>query len=148
MSGIDPDLPTDRPAYRSPWSIALVLVGGTMGTACREALSLAFPPIDGVPVTILLVNIAGAFLLGVLLAGLVTRGPDIGRRRALRLLAGTGFLGGFTTYSALAADTVLLADGGALGTASGYALVTLLAGAVATWTGVAAGMVRRAGGGR
>lgn len=32
-------------------------------------------------------------------------GPVHGRRRDLRLLLGTGLLGGYTTYSALATDT-------------------------------------------
>ncbi len=38
-------------------------------------------------------------MLGALLESLARRGPDEGRRRAIRLLVGTGGLGGFTTYS-------------------------------------------------
>lgn len=143
--GIDPDLPSAPPAYRSPSSIALVLAGGTAGTGSREALSLAFPPLDGVPVTILCVNVVGAFCLGLLLEALGRRGPDHGRRRRLRLLVGTGFLGGFTTYSALAADTAVLLDQQPSGVGLAYALGTLVIGAAATWAGVAAAAARAGG---
>lgn len=103
--------PTAAPHLR-PAVIAMVALGGAIGTGAREAISLAVPPVGGVPVAILGINVVGAFLLGVLLETLLLRGPDTGRRRDLRLFLGTGVLGGFTTYSALAADTgVLLLDG-------------------------------------
>jgi fluoride exporter len=53
------------------------------------------------PLATLLINLAGAFLLGVLLERLGRARGEPQRRRLVRLLAGTGFLGGFTTYSAL-----------------------------------------------
>jgi len=121
-----------------PWrSIAVVLLGGTVGTALREGMTLAVPRIDGVPIATVGVNVAGAFALGVLLEHLARRGPESGRARDLRLLLGTGVLGGFTTYSALAVDTVLLASGGSVGIAVLYALGTLVLGGVASWAGIA-----------
>jgi CrcB protein len=89
-----------------------------------------------VPWAILAANLAGAFLLGVLLEALVRRGPDHGIRRTLRLLIGTGFMGGFTTYSALATDTasLLAAEHGWL--AASYALGTVLVGGIATAAGI------------
>lgn len=90
--------------------LGLVLLGGMAGTAAREALSLALPGIGGLPTTILLINIVGAFLLGLLLESLLRSGPDDGARRTLRLLLGTGFCGGFTTYSAFAVDAIGLFD--------------------------------------
>lgn len=125
----------ERPLYLRFSSLLLVFIGGTLGTAGREAFSLLFPPIDGVPVAIFGVNIAGAFLLGVLLDGLARGGPDQGKRRALRLFLGTGFLGGFTTYSALATDTALL-FGQSPATGFGYGLGTVLIGAGATFAGI------------
>jgi CrcB protein len=101
------------------------------------------PPVKGIPYTIFGINVLGAFLLGVLLQGLSRREPDLGRRRTLRLLLGTGFLGGFTTYSALATDSAALIGNGASGAGVAYALATVLAGAVATWCGIAAGMATR-----
>jgi fluoride exporter len=143
-----------RPVHLHWRYVGLVALGGVFGTATREALTLAVPSNGAFPLAIFLVNIIGAFLLGVLLEGLTRRGPDAGRRRTLRLLVGTGFLGGFTTYSALAVDSALLlssqagATGAQVGVGFGYALGTVLVGAVATWGGIvvgAVGSVRRGG---
>lgn len=116
----------------------MVALGGAIGTAAREAVSLAVPPMGGVPVAILGINVVGAFLLGLLLESLMLRGPDAGRRRSLRLFLGTGILGGFTTYSALAADSgVLLLDGRAP-IAIAYAVGTVVLGGAASWLGIVA----------
>ncbi|WP_104164056.1 CrcB family protein [Cryobacterium sp. N22] len=124
--------------------LALVFAGGTMGTALRQLLAIAVPPVAGVAVSIVAINIVGAFLLGLLLETLAHRGPDEGRRRHLRLLLGTGVLGGFTTYSALATDTSLLLADGRLPAALLYALGTVLVGAAASWAGIgAAGALHR-----
>lgn len=131
-----------RPLHRSPAALALVLLGGTLGTSAREALTLAVPPVAGLPAALLLANLAGALLLGVLLESLARRGPDLGARRSLRLLLGTGALGGFTSYSALS----LAVAQGLLGTGTaphgalegiGYGLGSVAAGALATVAGIA-----------
>jgi CrcB protein len=98
-----------------------------------------------VPWAVLAANLVGAFALGVLLEALVRRGADHGARRTLRLLLGTGFLGGFTTYSALVTDTAVLWGSGAAGLATLYSLGTLLVGALATVAGIllAAALHRR-----
>lgn len=143
---IDPDVDADqtpagapRPVHLRASSLAIVFAGGAVGTLAREALSVAFPPVDGVSYTTLAINVAGAFLLGVLLETLARRGPDHGHRRTLRLLLGTGVMGGFTTYSALATDTARLLRDGAVAPALLYALGTVVVGAAATWAGIAAG---------
>jgi CrcB protein len=121
------------------WShLALVFAGGTIGTGLRQLLVLLVPPVHGVPVVIVGINLVGAFLLGLLLAALTRRGPDEGARLRVRLLLGTGVLGGFTTYSALATDTTVLLTGGAVGPALLYALGTVLIGALASWLGIRA----------
>ncbi|UEJ83863.1 CrcB family protein [Brachybacterium halotolerans subsp. kimchii] len=116
-----------RPLHLRPSSIALVLIGGTLGTAAREALTLAVPELGGVPIALFAINLAGAFLLGILLEALARSGPDQGVRRALRLCVGTGVMGGFTSYSSLAlAVDQLMADGRALvGVAFGLVSVVL-----------------------
>ena len=58
------------------------------------------------------------------------------RRRQARLLLGTGFLGGFTTYSALAVEADGLLRGGRVGLAVAYALTTVVVGLVASLAGV------------
>jgi CrcB protein len=115
----------------------MVALGGAIGTGAREAISLAVPPVDGVPVAILGINIFGAFLLGVLLETLLLRGPDVGRRRDLRLFLGTGVLGGFTTYSALAADSGLLLLDGRPVVGGLYAVGSVVLGVLASTLGIA-----------
>jgi len=133
------DAPTSgpvRPVHLRWRYIGLVVVGGTAGTAVREAISLAIPPLSDIPIAIFLINIVGALFLGALLESLARRGPDEGRRRTLRLLLGTGFAGGFTTYSALASDTGFLLAGGQSWAAVSYAVATVAIGAIATLTGI------------
>jgi CrcB protein len=119
--------------------LVMVFVGGAVGTAVREGLVLVIPNLGGIPLAIFVINVFGAFLLGLLLEALSRGGPDEGRRRSLRLLLGTGFLGGFTTYSTLATGTTLLAVEGSNGLAIAYSLATVVLGAAASWGGIAAG---------
>ena len=133
---------TARPgkANHLNWRLwALVALGGALGAGSREALSLLIPPVNGVPVVIALVNIAGAFLLGFLYEAVTRPGFSTGRASRLKLLLGTGFCGGFTTYSSLATDTATLALHGRAGVALLYVAVTVLVGAAATWAGIVVG---------
>lgn len=139
-----------RPAHHRPGLVLLVGLGGAMGTLARYGLQQAVPAVGGVPVVTAVINVVGAFLLGLLLETLARRGEDRGRRRALRLLLGTGALGGFTTYSALSVDTVGLFRGDEPGLAVLYALGTIVLGAAASALGIAVGVQsnRRARGAR
>jgi CrcB protein len=138
---VDPDLPTDSEAQLrvSPGTLALVAAGGAVGTLLRYLVTLAVPSSD-FPIATFVINIAGAFVLGVvfeLLARLDLRRPDLALR--LRLGLGTGVLGGFTTYSSLAVDTASAAGTGSAGLAAGYAIGTLLLGLAAAAAGLAVG---------
>lgn len=121
-------------------SFLAVAVGGAAGTLLRHGVGGWLAGDDRIfPVATFVVNLTGSFLLGALLAVLALRGTDTGRRRDVRLLLGTGFLGGYTTYSALAVETdhLLRTDHAAL--ALTYALGTVLLGLVAALAGIAAG---------
>lgn len=119
-------------------ALLLVAVGGAAGSAARAAVALALP---GAPlVATFLVNMVGAFALAVLVGATAPPPDHERRRRGVRLLVGTGFCGGFTTYSAVALHTAELLQDPATGyVAAGYAIATLGLGAVATLSGLMAG---------
>ncbi len=142
----DPDIEVDETPARAPrpvhlsWrAIGLVVAGGTIGTFLRYALSVAIPDLGGIPVAVFLINVAGAFVLGWLLEALARGGPDAGRRRSLRLFAGTGILGGYTTYSTFAVDTEGLILASQYGASALYGIATVLVGAAASVGGIAVG---------
>ena len=85
-------------------------IGGFVGSVCRYLLSLApFSQRGGFPVATLLVNVLGAFVIG-LLAGLSTRLPDLHPNWMAFLRAGV--CGGFTTFSTFALETHSLLGSG------------------------------------
>ena len=136
-------VPAAVPAPRKPEQfglrasyIALVMIGGGAGVLSRYGLEEAVPSPSGWPLATLLINLSGAWALGALLEGLHRRGPDVGTRRSLRLLLGTGFLGGFTTYSALALESVLLLAPEDSSSAALYLALSLFGGALASWSGI------------
>ncbi|WP_043993394.1 fluoride efflux transporter FluC [Leifsonia xyli] len=127
------------PVYLHGRSVLLVFVGGALGTAVRALLSAAAPTVAGIPVITFAINIVGAFVLGWLLESLALRGPDEGRRRDARLFAGTGILGGFTTYSAFAVDIDGLVVASNVGGGILYAAATIAIGAAASLAGIPLG---------
>jgi len=91
---------TEDPDASSPSAplvglVLVVAVGGMLGSVARYGLVAAFPDL----LTTLIINVVGSFLLGVLVA----RRPDGGWARPF---LGTGVLGGFTTFSAFAVQTL------------------------------------------
>lgn len=127
---------THRPVHLHPGFVLVVITGGICGALSRYGLSAVIPSPGGWPLPTLMINLAGALLLGALLEALVRRGPDVGRLRVIRLLAGTGFMGAFTTYSTLALETTTLLGAGRTPDALIYVAATVIGGAVATVTGV------------
>lgn len=125
-----------RPAHHSRRLLLAVFVGGAAGTGARYGLESV--PSGDWPWPTFAVNVSGAFLLGVLLEALLRRGPETGRGRLLRLGLGTGLLGGYTTYSALALEVQQLVEQGSAGLAVGYALASVSLGLLAGLLGVLA----------
>lgn len=117
------------------------MAGGAIGAGLRALLLL---PVAGggrteaIAVT-LVENVVGSLVLGIVVAVLGDR------RSRLRAFAGTGVLGGFTTYSTFAVQTAqLTADAAAAAVL--LALASLLLGLLAALGGLVIG--RRLTGGR
>jgi CrcB protein len=92
--------------------LVLVAVGGAVGSAARYLVAVgAVRALGGdFPYGTLFVNVAGSFAIGVVQE--LAFGAALLPERA-RLLLATGVMGGFTTYSAFAWETVRLAETGA-----------------------------------
>ena len=97
-----------RHAVTAPLLVLVALAGGAGATvrflldrAIRARASTAFP------LGTVLINCTGSLLLG-LIVGLAGRAvlPE-----AVHLIAGTGFLGGYTTFSAASVETLALLTG-------------------------------------
>lgn len=115
----------------------MVFLGGALGSSARHGIGLLASSDALVPWDIAIVNVAGALLMG-LLVGRLGRISE-GRARRLRLLLGTGVLGGFTTYSALAVDTAVLARDQHWVAALGYPLGSVVLGLLACGLGLTLG---------
>lgn len=142
-----PELPLDPDAsqpgaYKWPPDftipfVIIVFVSGCFGTFARYWISLQLPTrTDHLPIGTLVVNLLGAFLLGLLLEGLTRLGNDAGALRITRLAVGTGFMGAFTTYSTFAVETTLLLRNHDLALAACYACVTILGGIICSALGI------------
>lgn len=109
-----------------PW--LAVLVGGSLGTGARAALDVA--TLDAHPWQTLGINVAGAFALGLLVARVWPIAPDW-----VRAGLGTGLLGGFTTFSALALAVAQDPDAVTLA----YLAASIVLGVLAAWSGLRLG---------
>lgn len=111
-----------------------VFLGGGTGASLRWLCLTAVP---SAPLfTTWAINVVGAFCLGFLLRWLELRGADTGSRKVARLFVGTGILGGFTTYSSFAVQSVQIARDGAAGTFWCYAAGSLVVGFLACAVGI------------
>jgi CrcB protein len=106
-------------------NLLLVAAGGAVGASARHLVAVAtlrlFGP--GFPVGTLVVNVVGCLAMGILAGLFATR---IQGSQALRLLLATGFLGGFTTFSAFSLDFTVLWDRGQIALAVGYVAASVL----------------------
>ena len=102
----------------------LVFLGGGLGAAARHGANQAGLNIlgPGFPWWTMAVNVAGSFAIG-LLAGLFGA-FETGHN--MRLFLTTGFLGGFTTFSAFSLDALTLWERGAVIQSGLYVLASLV----------------------
>ena len=117
--------------------ILIVGVGGFVGAVTRYAVNGAvqrrFPPGTlALPLATLVVNVAGCFAIGVLMA-LVAEKHLLSRNA--QLLLATGFLGSLTTFSAFGYETVELLRGHEIRFAAWNVGTNLVLGLAAVWLG-------------
>ena len=118
--------------------LAAVAIGGAIGASLRWALGTWI--VDrtgaGLPWHTFVINISGAFLIGVLMALSLEKGVVGGN---WRLFLGTGVLGGFTTFSTLSFESIALMQNGLW--AAGFANMfgSGAAGLAAAWLGLVVG---------
>lgn len=105
-------------------------IGGSLRYLISMFLENKFP--ITFPIGTLVVNIIGCFLIGLLF----TIASKINMTPELKLFLGTGILGGFTTYSAFSLETVTMLQTGYYYPAILYILASLIAGVVATISGI------------
>lgn len=114
-----------------PW-LAVLIVGG-FGAVARFELDKAVTrrTAGGFPTGTLAVNLSGSLLLGVLVGA--------GLSQTMLLIAGTGLVGAYTTFSTWMLETARLAEEGGRRRAAANIIVSLAAGVLAagggTWIG-------------
>lgn len=108
-----------------------VMVLGGLGAVCRllvdRAVSARFKVASGFPVGTLAVNLSGAWLLGLL--GALAISPPVA------LLAGTAFVGAYTTFSTWMLETQRLGEERRGRTAAANIVISLVLGVAAAWLG-------------
>jgi CrcB protein len=111
-----------------------LLVGGAglAGVLARYGLSRLTLHTEGLIWTTVCINLAGSFLLGLLTA-------SHWFSRDVREALGVGFLGGFTTFSTFSVQVVLETEGGRVGTAVLYLVVSVVGGIAAAAAGYVLG---------
>lgn len=115
-------------------SILAVGLGSFAGGAARYLVTrwVQIKVTGGFPLGTMVVNVAGCFVLG-LLVGLLGRWGVT--NAYVRLFLTVGFCGGFTTFSTFMGDNMVLAQGGDVpGLVLNIAL-SIAAGAAALWLG-------------
>lgn len=118
---------------------ASIALAGGLGAVARFILDgvIRSRYKTAIPLGTILINVSGSLLLG-FLAGLVL---GTGVPAELHLIVGTGFLGGFTTFSTANVETVRLIQSGRTGTAITNALGTMVMTVVSAAAGLSLGSV-------
>ena len=117
-------------------AIGAVAAGGAIGSVLRLLLGSwvmqRFGP--AFPWGTFVINVSGAFAIGVVMELAQTR---VGLNPYARLFVATGFLGGYTTFSAFAYETYLLSRDALSVQSLWYAGGSVIAGVIAVLLGIA-----------
>ncbi len=115
-------------------TFVLLALGGGAGANARYWLGAAVKEAYGAlsfPWHTFAINVSGSIVLG-FVAGLCLNQPDDARKHWY-LLLGTGFCGGFTTFSTFSLEALELLQANRVGAATAYVLGSVAAGLIGVW---------------
>jgi len=117
-----------------PIVLLAIALGGGLGTLARYGISrvIHVSP-NSFPWATFVTNVTGAFIIGVFLTLILERFPPT---RFPRPFFAIGFLGGFTTFSTMAVETVTLCKDGHTVLGIGYLLASVFFGLAACYLGI------------
>jgi CrcB protein len=117
-----------------------VVLGGAVGSAARHGVNLMTARTLGTPTpyATAAVNLIGSFAIGVLAGALATERLSLTPTE--RTLLFTGILGGFTTFSSLMLDTLVLWQAGSIAKAVANLIGQLVIGCVLVYLGYRLGL--------
>jgi CrcB protein len=122
-----------------PRELAAIFAGGFIGAVARAEIGEALPASGSRwPWATLIVNVAGALLLGYFATRLQERLPLSAYRRPF---LGTGICGALTTFSTMQLELLQMLDAGRVGLALAYAATSIALGFAAVV--LASNLVRR-----
>ncbi|HEU5398297.1 MAG TPA: fluoride efflux transporter CrcB [Gammaproteobacteria bacterium] len=116
------------------WNYVAVALGGVLGCCARYGVSQAVQVFYGrnFPLATLVINVAGCLAMGFLFYLTLER---VSVSPSLRVAILTGVLGGFTTFSTFAMETLLLMEDGETAYAVLYVLLSVGLGVAAAFLG-------------
>ena len=118
--------------------VLMVALGCALGGVARFLLGKgvnAQPWADGFPWATLIINVAGSVCLGIVAEFYLER-ESSSFRMEIYLLLGTGFCGGFTTFSTFSLEMLNLIKAGAILPSIGYALGSVIISLLGVFVGM------------
>ncbi len=118
------------------YAYLMVFLGAGIGGALRHGVNMAAFRLfgSGFPYGTLFVNIAGSFVMGVLIEWFAFKGAH--PAQLWRLFLTTGILGGFTTFSTFSLDTAVIWERGQAVLAALYVAASIGAGLIGLLAGL------------
>ncbi|WP_215143562.1 fluoride efflux transporter CrcB [Exiguobacterium qingdaonense] len=120
-------------------------LGGAIGALARYGLGLMVDSVgtSAFPVSTLLINLIGSFILGWLTHKFLQTGKPSPQ---LVTVVGTGMIGSFTTFSTFSVETIQLLEEGRIWLAILYVFLSITFGLLSSWVGYRVGTRQRKGG--
>ncbi|MBL4746879.1 MAG: fluoride efflux transporter CrcB [Flavobacteriaceae bacterium] len=111
----------------------LIFIGGGFGSMARYAVGKWLNTDNSIPYGTMLANVLGCFIIGLVMGYILKSNSS---HQNLALLIGTGFCGGFTTFSTFALENQTLLKNGDFLHFFYYAFGSILLGFFAVFLGI------------